>query len=238
MRCIAALLVVIIGAGNAGCIASRFVSEVDSFSQTSATAKTRYVLLPGQKGLEETDLQFVEFSTYIDQAMQSRGYVKADAGRPAELTIFLSYGIGDPQTNQRSYAMPVFGQTGVSSSQTYGSFSTFGGTGTYSGTTTYTPTYGITGYQSSVQSYTTYTRFLFIAAYDVTGSTDKKPLQLWRTEVTSTGNSNDLRHVFPYMVEAMKPYLATNTGKKITVEIPEDDPKVLHLVKSTAPQHD
>ena len=44
--------------------------------------------------------------------------------------------------------MPVYGQTGISSSNTFGTINTFGNTSTYSGSTYYTPSYGITGYQN------------------------------------------------------------------------------------------
>lgn len=72
-----------------------------------------------------------------------------------------------------------------------------------------------------------YTRFLFLDAYDVaTYIKENKMNQVWKTNVVSAGSSNDLRLVMPYMVTAMKPYLGTNTGRKIDVEVTEDDPAV------------
>ena len=60
-------------------------------------------------------------------------------------------------------------------------------------------------------------------------------MQVWKTNVISIGSSNDLRLVMPYMVTAMKPYLGTNTGRKLEVEIVADDPAVLLLRSSQTP---
>ena len=141
--------------------------------------------------------------------------------------IFLTYAIGDPQTYQYSYSIPTWGQTGVSSANTFGTLSALGNAATYTSTTTYTPTYGVTGSTTHIGTDTIYSRFLFLDAYDFPSfSKDKTMSQVWKTSVVSTGANNDLRLVFPYMAASMKPYLAVNTGRKIEVKLPEDDPAV------------
>lgn len=206
---------------------TRFISNVDSLAQTDAGAKKRYVLLPGGKGVEAGDLQFQEYASYIEKVLTEKGFVKVSAFQDADVAIFLTYAIGDPQTYQYSYSLPTWGQTGVSSANTYGTVSSYGGMATYSGTTTYTPKYGITGSTTHIGTNTVFTRFLFLDAYDVaTYLKEEKMSQVWKTNVVSTGSSGDLRQVVPYMVAAMKPYLGTNTGRKIEVEVPVDDPSV------------
>ena len=209
---------------------TRFVSNVDSLAKADAAAKKRYVLLPGGKGVEAADLQFQEFAVYVDKVLSEKGFVKAPALQYADVAIFLACAIGDPQTYQYTYSVPTWGQTGVSSSNTYGTVSSFGGIATYSGTTRYTPTYGITGSTTHVGTDTVYSRFLFLDAYDVPTYMSKKRLaQVWKTSVVSSGSSGDLRLVVPYMVAAMKPYVGTNTGRRIEVQVPENDPVVQGL---------
>jgi len=207
-----------------------FLSGVDSLAQQDALAKKRYIIMPGIKDVEPSDLQFLEYAGYVERVLNEKGFVKVSQFAEADTAIYLSYGIGNPQNHQYSYSLPVWGQTGVLSSTTHGTLSTYGGMGTYSGTTMYTPTYGVTGYTSHVRSYTTYTRFLFLDAYDVASyKQDQKMNQVWKTSVISTGSSNDLRLVFPYMAVAMKPYIGTNTGHKIMVKIIAGDPQVTQL---------
>lgn len=216
--------------GCAGMQPARFVSNVDSLAQADAVAKKRYVLLPGGKAVEAGDLQFQEYAAYVEKVLSERGFVKVATFQDADVAIFLAYAIGDPQTYQYTYSLPTWGQTGVSSSNTYGTVSSYGGMATYSGTTTYTPTYGVTGSTTHVGTNTVYSRFLFLDAYDVpTYMKEKKMAQVWKTSVVSTGSSGDLRLVVPYMVTAMKPYLGTNTGRKIEVEVPANDPAVQAL---------
>jgi hypothetical protein len=57
----------------------------------------------------------------------------------------------------------------------------------------------------------------------------QKALPIWKTTVTSTGSSGDLRLVFPVLVAASVPYIGTNTGKKVDVTIKEDDKLVVQI---------
>ena len=207
-----------------------FSVNVDSFAQTDTGLKKRYMLLPGGKEMEAGDLQFQEFAGYIDKTLSEKGFVKVNALQDAEIAIFLAYAIGDPQTYQYSHSLPIWGETGISSANTNGTVSSSGGMATYSEKTTFTPSYGITGYRTKITTETLYTRFLFLDAYDITAyDKEKKMNQIWKISAVSTGESGDLRFVFPYMVAAMKSYVGTNTRRKIEVLIREDDPSVKNL---------
>lgn len=207
-----------------------FHVDIDSISSPNADSKKKYILLAGIKDVKDTDLQFIEYTKYIDKALISKGFIKANKFEDANVAIFLVYGIGNPQKNTYSYALPMWGQTGVSTSTTYGSLNTFGNTATYSGFTTYTPTYGITGFVPASGSYVTYFRFLILDAVDLDEyKQSQKMNQLWQTTVTSTGSSGDLRLVFPILVAASKPYLGSNTGKRIEIRLTEEDERVFEI---------
>ena len=207
-----------------------FHVNIDSISSTHADLKKKYILSPGIKDVKDTDLQFIEYSKYIDKVLISRGFIKAKSYEDANVAIFLVYGIGNPQKHAYSYALPIWGQTGISSSSTYGILNTFGNTTTYSGFTTYTPTYGITGFVPVSGSYVTYFRFLILDAVDLDEyKQSQKIRQLWQTTVTSTGSSGDLRRVFPVLVAASKPYLGLNTGRRIEIRLAEEDESVVDI---------
>ncbi len=201
-----------------------FHSTVDSLARSDAAEKRRYVLLPGGKGVDVGDLQFQEFAAYIDKVLSGAGFTKVASLHDADVAIFLSYAIGDPETYQYSYALPTWGQTGVASANSSGSISFYGNTATYSGRTTYTPTYGVTGSTTQIDTITRHSRFLLLDAYDVVEyAKDSRLAQVWKTNVVSIGSSNDLRLVMPYMVVAMTPHVGKNTGRKVEVAVPEDD---------------
>jgi hypothetical protein len=174
----------------------QFESRIDSLAKPDATEKKRYVLLPGNKDVEATDLQFLEYAGYVEKVLSDKGFVRSSSFDDSDVAVVMAYAIGDPQTHHHTYSVPIWGKTGVSSSQTYGTVTSFGGSASYSGTTTYTPTYGITGYSTNVASQTTYTRFLVLDAYDIAVyKRDKRIEQVWTTRVVSTGSSDDLLRI-------------------------------------------
>lgn len=214
-----------------GCATTQpqFSVKVDSISGQTAD-KGSYILLPGNKDTKTEDLQFKEYAGYVNRALIKQGFVPAESFEKSNIAIFLVYGIGDPQEHQYSYSIPTYGQTGVSSSFTTGSTSSYGGYGSYSGMTTYTPTYGITGSTSHTGSYTTYFRFMVLDAVDLDEyKKSKKEVQLWKTTVTSSGSSGDLRQVFPILVAASQQYIGENTGQKVEVDIYEEDERVIEV---------
>jgi len=200
---------------------------VDSLASLAAQEHRTYVLLPGNEGVTWDDLQFQEYAQYVKRALHAQGFRLAENAEDANVAIVLSYGIGDPKTHQYTYSLPVWGQTGVSSAHTYGTATAYGSMATYSGTTTYTPTYGVTGYTSHVGSVTTYFRYARITGYDFEAFRESnKQLELWRTTISSSGTSGDLRQVFPVLISAAIPYFATNTGKQVQVQLYESDDAV------------
>lgn len=216
-----------------GCaVATKYSVTVDSINSQMSESKKAYTILSGLKGVVPTDLQFSEYAAYVERALSARGFTKAERIEEANVLIFLAYGIGDPQENVYTYAVPVWGQTGTSSSNTHGTVNSFGNSASYSSTTTYTPTYGITGFMPMVGSNITYFRFLVLDAinYDEYKQS-QKIVPLWQTIVTSTGSSGDLRSVLPVLVAASKPYIGNNTRKKVNFQMAEDDRAVMEIKK-------
>ena len=214
----------------------RFFVSVDTIGGATAE-KNLYILLPGNKDTKAEDLQFKEYATYVKRALSNQGFVPAESFEKANIAIFLVYGIGDPKESQYSYALPTWGQTGVSSSNTSGTVSSYGGYSSYSGTTSYTPTYGVTGSTTQIGSYTTYFRFMVLDAVDLDEyKKSKKEVQIWKTTVTSAGSSGDLRRIFPVLVAASQQYVGKNTGQKVKVDLYEEDERVIQIKGIAKPE--
>lgn len=214
-----------------GCATSpKFDVNVNSISGTDSNLKNRYLLVPGLKDVNPDDLQFQEYSGYAEKALSQKGFVKANNFNDADVVIFMSYGIGEPQVHQYTYAVPTWGQTGVSSANTSGTVSAYGNSASYNTRTTYTPQYGITGHTTQIGTAITYTRYLQLDAIDVAEyKKSNSQKEVWKTTVMSTGTSSDLRQVMPVMVGASSEYLGTNTGKNISVNLKETDKRVLKI---------
>lgn len=210
-----------------GCAGPQIHMEVSSLARPTAMNWKNYFLLPGMKNVSADDIQFAEYATILERALASRGLTRVSRFGDAQTVVFLRYGIGDPKTETYTYSVPVWGQTGIASSQTSGTVNSYGG---YSATTTYTPSYGVTGYRTEMGSVTSYTRWLSVNAVDLpTWQSTEKLVDVWRTTVVSEGSSGDLRWVFGYLVAGAMPYIGTSTGKSVDVSLPQSSAEVRRL---------
>jgi len=225
------LLLALLCLGLVGCATTTpFSVNVDSINRTNLPSGTKYMIASGNKDVNQDDLQFMEYVSYVKRALMLNNFLLVKNVNEADVLIFLSYGIGEPAEHQYSYSSPIYGQTGVSSSTTTGSVTSFGNMATGSATTTYTPTYGVVGSSTHSGTFVTYTRFFALKAIDAKKVIQKEaPLELWSTKVISTGTSDDLRRVFPVMVAAAKPYIGKNTGNKIVINLNEGDDVVWEI---------
>lgn len=184
-------LIVIVFLMNSAC-GLHFISDVNSIALTDSSTGRRFIIQPGNKDVTVEDLEFNEYAAYVNRVLISTGFNTAMNERDADIVVFLSYGIGNPQSHIYSDG-------------------------------------------AEVASYTFLDRFLQLDAYDMGAfRKENKRRQVWKTTVISTGPSKDLRRVMPYMVAAMKPYVAKNTGRAIRVKLREADPTVKSLVSDSA----
>lgn len=203
-----------------------FNVEVSALSGVQES-NAKYKLLPGNKDVDENDLQFKEYAQYVHRALNNRGFVMEENLNKAEIVVFLTYGVGEPVTSVESYAVPTFGQTGYSSAYTTGRVNMYGG---YSQNTTLVPQYGITGSRTEFATNTNYNRYLAMSAFSVPEfKKNKKRVELWQVSVTSKGPGDDLRRVFPVLAAASRSYINTNTDSKLKFTLEENDPEVLSI---------
>lgn len=223
-----------------GCVTSRtpaFVVNVNSIAAPLATERKTFAIVPGNEGVPANDLQFNEYAECLTRALLMRGFNIATNANDVDCLVQLTYGISEPENRQETYAVPIIGQTGISSAYTtgtavsfgsasrYGSTASYGGQTYYSGSTQYTPTYGITGMYTGVRNYTVFHRQIRIAAFDLKAArksnSDGIPPQLWVTTLSSTGFSGDLRRAAPVMIAASLSFLGRNSGQSVPVILRE-----------------
>lgn len=214
-----------------GCASTtNFLVNIDSINSGAVDKQKTYALFPGNKDTLPDDLQYKEYAFYVKRALSTIGLTPKEGDSPADIAIFLGYGISDPQMRQFTYSVPTWGVTGYSSSTTTGSVTSYGNYGTFSGTTHNTPQYGVTGATSHLGNYTSFFRWITLDAYDVASYLNgNKMVPVWKTNITSTGRSGDLRQVFPVLLAASAQHIGTNTGKKLEISISEEDPTVSYV---------
>jgi hypothetical protein len=202
--------------------------SVNSLAATdvTSTAHSTYLLAPGQDGVTNGDLQYQEFSRYVERVLSAQGMKRTADPEQAEVVILLSYAIGDPKTFQSQILLPVWGRTGVSSLNTTGQV--IGSN--FNSTTTVTPSYGISGYSQVQTSSTYYVRNARLVAFKKEEIKKGSHNQLWNVSIVSSGQSGDLRYIFPYLVTAAAPYIGKNSGHMIDMALHVNDPRIAALI--------
>lgn len=209
-----------------GCAATshplQFRTEIDALAAPGDIAAKRFVVLPDNPNGNTQDLQFIEFKGYIEKILANRGYSKAASLQDSDLVMFLSYGVGAPEVHQYTYDVPIWNDWNYYYPYRMSRYNR----GFY-------PGFAAGGYSQRIETYTTFRRYLALEACE-TGAYlhQQQRKQLWKTSVQSSGASNDLRLVFPYMAAAMQAYLGSNTGHMITLDIGENDPLARSLLGS------
>jgi hypothetical protein len=205
------------------------VVTVDAYNnRENITVKKVAMLVCNDATIPKYDLKNMEIENYIKTILATKGYSFTNNNEEANIIIFYEYGISDPKVYTSQHVVPVWGQTGVSSSRTV-SGTSFGKPYTK---TTYEPSYGVVSSEVVTNTTTEYVRWANISAFDAdyyreTGE-DK---MLWLTEIQSEGSSDDLRYIFPYMLVAAREYIGQSTTDKKVVSLTSDpeDARVLAL---------
>jgi len=203
---------------------------IDSLGSGIQLQSKSFVVISGNSDNDSSDLQFREFARYVEKILAPAGFTPAVDARHADVEIYLSYGVGEPQSHSYSYYEPVYGQTG-SETYTYTTENHVKGGTVSTSTTINTPEYGVTGYTEQTGVYTVYTKFIILDAYDAkTREPDNKLRHLWKTTLSCTGKASTLRKLFPVMVAAGSKYIGTNTIDDVSVDITSDSDEVKKLI--------
>lgn len=162
---------------------------------------------------QENNLEYETYKDKIKQHLSKNNYFE---NTNSNLLFSFQYGIDNG--TQKLGSVPVYGQTGVSSSYTTGTVNAYNNgygrtTGNYSGTTTYTPIYGVVG--SSTYSYSTYNRFLMLYIYD-----KNKKQVVYEGKVNSVGSSSSITLVIDEMIESLFTDFPGESGKSKRVSRP------------------
>lgn len=211
----------------AGCAAVSpvYQSSVSSYVAPEYQPGSTYAIVPTAE--QKDDLAFAEVQTLLARGLEGAGLASGKDWPSTKVAIFVRYGIGEPKTETNTYSSPIIGQNGT---RTVGSTTTFDAMGNLHTENVTEPTYGVVGTRSNTVTTTSYDRYLTLTGYDAAAYRQTKQThQLWMVQVRSTGSSDDLRSVIPYMINAAMPYVGKSSGRAVVVRTPQNDPAVAYI---------
>ena len=195
-----------------GCspITAKYRVTVDAITAPNLTIKehTNYSIEALGKDTDKNSLEFQRLTTKLIEILGSKGFVQPYASHLAQQTIYFDYGIEKTKERTETYVEPDI-TIGMSWGFPYGyygrhyhPYNDFWYGGGYS--TTYRKTY----------SY--YNRYVTLLAKDQSNK------ELWRVDVSSIGESKNLRKIVPMLLEAAADYIGKNTEEPVKLIMKEN----------------
>jgi hypothetical protein len=212
-----------------GCV-PRHQVDVNAICTPQAINKTKYVLVAAEDQNDPSNIQFGEFAYYTERALQGAGFQKVACLSDADFAIFLDYNVSEPQIYQYAYSVPVYGQTGFVSTCTNSCVNTCGNTRSCVSVTDYSPTYGVIGSETRIGTRIVYFYYLNLFGWDANrllSCNDK--VMLWQVQINSSGETGDLRKMFPIMLAGAQGFIGRNSGEVVSVIVSENNDSIQNI---------
>ena len=191
-----------------GCspITNKYRVTVDAITAPNLIIKknTSYTIEALGKNTDKNSLEFQRLTTKLIELLGTKGYVQPYASHLAQQIIYFDYGIEKLLEEIETYNEPEV-TVGVSVGHPYGFYGRY-----------YSPFWSNWGYYRTYRKkYSYYNRYITILAKSQTGK------ELWRVDVSSIGESKNLKKIVPILLEASAPYIGKNTKEPVKVIIKE-----------------
>ncbi len=211
----------------AGCT-STYTFKVDAISNPEVEELYSYKIVSTNPEVSEEDLEFKEAAEYIKTALSAKGMYEAPDVEHADMIIDLSFGVGEPQIDFKTYSQPIYATTGGGYSTVVTPVVDSKGNVRYVTTTVYhPPRVEMVGMEEKVVPITVYEKYIRLTSRDNTQTDESEgPVQAWSIYVKNKDESDDLRKYLPLMAAAAIEYLGENTDSQQEIKVKEGDENV------------
>lgn len=194
-----------------GCtpITPKYKVAVDAIAAPNFVVRpTTYSIKALGEKTDASSLNFQQQIAHLKSILNQKGYSLTNYPSLAEQVIYFDYGIEKVSEEHRYYNHPNI-TFGLSWGYPYG----------YYGRRYYHPFYHdfwYGGYTRYHKASIHYNRYITLLAKEQTGK------ELWRVDVSSIGESKNLKKIVPILLQAAQPYMGTNTQETVKLVIKEN----------------
>lgn len=230
---ISAVAVAGLGLLLAGCVSSTEV-KVDSLAKPNAENAVSYELKNKNPLVADDSLRYQEAAGYVKTALSGKGMYEAPPGVKPDIVVDLDYGVGPPVSKRETISEPVYitipGQIRTERVQV-GTDSQ--GRPIYQTITVQDPpTTEFAGFREYQITVTVYEKYLKLSARENTPPVEGRPQnEVWTIDVTSEGESRDIRKKLPVLVAASIDYIGKDSQGQKTIRIKDTDSDVAFVKK-------
>jgi hypothetical protein len=227
------LLLVTSGLALGGCT-STYEVKVDSLAKPKAEQVVSYEIKNTNPLVADDSLRYKEASDYVKTALSGKGLYEAPPKVKPDIVVDLDYGIKPPESRKEMISEPVYVTIpGLVRTERMQVGTDAQGRPIYQTITIQEPpTTEFAGFREYAVTVTVYEKYLRLTARENAPAQEGRPPQeIWTVDVTSEGQSRDLRKHLPVLVAASIDYIGKDTQGQKTIKIKDTD-KDVAFVKS------
>jgi hypothetical protein len=216
-----------------GC-ASSYAVKVDSRSQPKAEQSISYHIVNKNPLVDEDSLRYQEATGFVRTALSGKGLYESPDPQKADLVLAVDYGIGPPVVKREMVSEPVYVTVpGTVSNQTVQVGTDKQGNPVYQTVMVQSPpTTLFTGYREYPIEYVVYEKFLKLSAQENKPATEgQSPATVWAVDVTSEGESRDVRKTLPVLAAATIDYIGKDSQGEKMIHLKDGSPDVAFVKK-------
>lgn len=217
----------------AGCANSTTV-KIDSLAKPKAEESISYKILNKNPAVDDDSLRYKEAAGYVRTALSGKGLYEAPDAQNADLVVSIDYGVGPPQSRREVVSEPVYvtlpGQMRTERVQVG---TDRNGNPVYQTVTVQDPPRTeFAGYREYFVTVTVYEKFLRLNATENKPAAEgRPPSEIWTVDITSEGESRDIRKALPILAAASIDYVGKDSLGQKTIRIKDTDKDVAFIKK-------
>jgi hypothetical protein len=217
----------------AGCATTHQV-KVDSLAKPNAEASISYEIKNRNPLVAEDSLRYKEAKNLVKTALSGKGLYEAPPNVKPDIVVDLDYGVGPPQMKKETVSEPVYitipGQIRTERVQV-GTDSQ--GRPIYQTITVQDPpTTEFAGFREYIVTVVVYEKYLKLSAKENAEPVEGRPQQeVWTVDVTSEGESRDIRKNLPVLVAASIDYIGKDSQGQKTIRIKDNSSDIAFVKK-------
>ena len=217
----------------AGCATTHQV-KIDSLAKPDAANSISYEIKNRNPLVADDSLRYKEAANLVKTALSGRGMYEAPPNTKADLIVDMDYGVGPPQMRRETVSEPVYitipGQIRTERVQV-GTDSQ--GRPIYQTITVQDPpTTEFAGFREYMITVVVYEKYLKLSAKENSEPVEGRPPQeVWTVDVTSEGESRDIRKNLPVLVAASIDYIGKDSQGQKTIRIKDTNSDIAFVKK-------
>lgn len=221
------------GALLTGCTTTHTL-KVDSLAKPNAEASISYEIKNKNPLVADDSLRYQEAANLVKTALSGRGMYEAPPNTKADMVVDLDYGVGPPQIRRETVSEPVYitipGQIRTERVQV-GTDSQ--GRPIYQTITVQDPpTTEFAGFREYIVTIVVYEKYLKLSARENKELVEgQPPNEIWTLDITSEGESKDIRKHLPILVAASIDYIGKDTQGQKTIRIKDNASDIAFVKK-------